>query len=118
MQISQEHLLEGDIAFPPPKASSGKCQNPVICDFLQPSVPSPKAQLKLNFGHQYFKSVLTDQDFQRRDPKICQAIPLKRRVNHFAGLQPHDFHIQKVSQIPLGIVSGVRLGSKPTENET
>ena len=30
MQIPQEHLPEGDIAFPPPKASSGKCQNPVI----------------------------------------------------------------------------------------
>ena len=39
MQISQEHLPEGDIAFPLPKASSGKCQNPVISGFLQPSVP-------------------------------------------------------------------------------
>ena len=101
MQIPQEHLHEGDIAFPPPTTSSRKCQNPVISDFLQPSGPCSKAQPKLNLGCQYFNSVITDQDFQIGNPRISQAIALKRRVSHFSGLQRHHFHIQKVSQIPL-----------------
>ena len=69
MQIPQEHIPEGDIAFPPLKASSGKGQNPVISGFLQPPVPFSKAQPKLNLGCQYFKSFLTDRDFQRGDPE-------------------------------------------------
>ena len=55
MRIPQEHLPGGDIAFPPPKASSEKCQNTVISGFLQPSVPCSKAQPKLNLRRQYFK---------------------------------------------------------------
>ena len=56
----QHHLPEGDIAFPPPKASSEKCQNPVISGFLQSFVPCSQAQPKLNLGPQYFKFALTD----------------------------------------------------------
>ena len=55
MQIPQEHLPEGDNAFPPPKACSGKCQNLVISGFLQPSVTCSKAQPKLNVRPQFLQ---------------------------------------------------------------
>ena len=48
MLIPQEHLPEAEIEFPPPTASCGKCQNPVISGFLQPSVPCSKAKNKVD----------------------------------------------------------------------
>ena len=56
---------------------------------------------------EFWTSVLTDQDFQRGDPRICKALPSKQRVSHFAT----HFHFHKVSQMPLSEPNFSVLGS-------
>ena len=74
VQISQENLPEGDIAVTPQNAGSRKCQK--ISGFPQPSVPYSKAQQMLNFGRQYFNSVLADQDLRR--PRNLSGNPFEK----------------------------------------
>ena len=70
----QEDLPEGDIAFPPQKASSGKSQNPVISGFQQPSFPCSKAQPKLYLGTQY----LQIKTFKEETPESVKQSLQKR----------------------------------------
>ena len=78
-QSPQKQLPEGGIAFPPPKTNCGKCQNPVLPGVLQPTCSCSQAQAKvvIHLGPQYLKSALKDQNFQKWNTRINQAVPSK-----------------------------------------